>query len=185
MEQEYAKELDSLDILEPNPKIDLWLAYKGIKPVSIVYELTSSKTIKNKLLDWCKKVGLYIEKNADTANYVVGKNELLVKEVNESLLKTTEEAIIRKCELLGYPVETALSACRNFLPDNDKYPKGISISNNFFESKIPWWEYVRYIVREGHEVEDSLVAKKWHDTIEKDLPKTHKLFIEDLRKNKS
>jgi hypothetical protein len=42
---------------------------------------------------------------------------------------------------------------------------------------MPWWEYVRYVVRKGHEIDDSLVAKKWYEIIKTDLPKTHLQFV--------
>jgi len=181
MNRNYGNELENIDFLDPNPKIDLWLAFKGIKPVSSVYEMSNSEEFKKKLSDWCGEAGLYIEKHPNSPNFLVGKEEKNVKELSRILFSEKEEDIVRKCELYGYPVETALATVRNFNPEKTTYPEGASIRSDNFEGKMPWWEYVRYVVRKGHEFDDSLVAKKWYETIKVDLPKTHLQFVKSMQ----
>ncbi|EKD57690.1 MAG: hypothetical protein ACD_57C00185G0002 [uncultured bacterium] len=180
MNRNLAIELENMNFLDPNPKIDLWLAYKEVKPVSSVYEMSNSEEFKKALIDWCEEAKMYIEKHPGSPNFLVGKEEKNVKELSSILFSEKEEDIIRKCELYGYPPETALATVRNFHPEKINYPEGFSIKSDIFEGKMPWWEYVRYVVRKGHELEDSLVAKKWYETIKTDLPKTHLQFVKSM-----
>lgn len=178
------EELQGFDFLSAQSKIELWLCYRDLKPVSafpMLTEYESSIVDQEKLYQWIKEAGLQGKKDTDSRLYIVSKEEKMLDELLPIVFSNTKEDIVTKCELYGYPKETALAIYRNFSTEKSFLPKGVGVKkdNNF---GIYWWPYVRYVVREGHEYEDSLVAKRWSEVIKEDFPEVDKEFELQLAK---
>ncbi len=172
------KRLQKFGFLSVQSKIELWLCYRDLKPVSafpIMLDFKDSTEEQKKLLNWIDEAGLFCKKDVESRLYIVSKDVEQINSLLPIVFGNKKEDIIAKCRLYGYPEETALATYRNFSTEKDGLPKGVGIKkDNSFG--ISWWPYVRYIVREGFEYEDSLVAKKWAETIKRDLPELDKEF---------
>ena len=169
-----AKQLAGFDFLTEQSKIELWLCAKDLKPVSAF-----PAEDNDNFLQWLDKIGLFFEKAKETNLYIASKNKLWIQELLPILFSNTKEDIEKKCELYGYPKETALAVYRNFAKDKDGLPVGVGVRKGN-SLGITWWPYVRYVVRQGYEYEDSLIAKKWSMVIKRDLPEIGKRFENQL-----
>ena len=179
---ELKEDLLSFDFLSNQSKVELWLTYKNIKPASAFpIKNGDKKTYKEEelLLGWIQKIGLFVKKDLASGLYLVSRKQELIAELLPIIFSNIKEDIEKKCTLYGYPKETALAAFRNFTQNKDGLPVGVGLKkDNPFN--ITWWPYVRYVVREGFEYEDSLAAKAWQEEIIKELPELDRLFCEDL-----
>ena len=182
MMKNLAKDLLAFDFLSNQSKVELWLTYKDIKPVSAValtHGNNNSDEAENKLRDWIVAAGLIIEKDNNSQNYFVSKKQDLIDEIKPIVFGNTKEDILKKSRLYGYPESTVLAAYRNFTDDKEGLPIGVALTKEDSE-KIPWWIYVRYIVRVDHKKEDSMVAKIWREVIKADLPELDKEFEKEI-----
>lgn len=177
--EELKKDLLSFDFLSNQSKVELWLTYKSIKPTSAFPLKDESEVNRKKLFAWFKNGDLFVNKDKDSDLYIVSKSLELIDELLPIVFSNSKEDIQKKCTLYGYPKETALAAFRNFTQNKDGLPVGVGLKkDNPFN--ITWWPYVRYVVREGFEYEDSLAAKAWQEEIIKEFPGLDRLFIDDL-----
>lgn len=171
-----AQKLTSFDFLSNQSKTEIWLCYMGAKPVSAF-----PNPHKEDLYNWLQKAGLKRREYVDNDLLVISKDEDKINKLLPILFSNTMSDIVAKCNLYGYPPKTALAVYRNFTSEKENLPIGTGVKkDNVFG--ITWWPYVRYIVRQDHELEDSQTAKKWSEIIKKDLPEIDKRFEKELSK---
>jgi len=164
-----AQQLPSLP-LELESKIHLWLAYRGLKPVSTIHLEKNSK-MTPKLEVWLREAKLHHAPDQTSPRlFFVSQDKAKAQRAAAIMWSETPADLKEKGILFGYP-KAAVAAfakgqpLKGLLPRNwDKY----------------WAAYVRYAVRPGHELEDSRVAKTWADTIRADLPAIAKKYEHTL-----
>jgi hypothetical protein len=179
----------ALTNMHPKSKVDLWLAYKKIKPVSWIdtnFSLVGNNKETTDFFVLLKMANLYYRIQPDDSSQVfVSSNPKLLDEIIPIYNSDSREAILTKCKLFGYPIETgeAQSAYYNTVLGEERKVIGTGFHARFDRKKFPhrWLAYLNYTVRKGHEYEDSLVAKKWYDTIRKDLPEVHKQILKIVK----
>jgi len=118
---------------------------------------------------------------------LVSKHEESVDQLyscTTDLDRESESAHYQLGTLFGFP-EKAVKEYAFWMRwyTTDKYfPKTLSrsIDTHKMLQDCYWEPYVQYIVRKGHEKEDSLVAKHWADRIRKDLPELAKKFEKEV-----
>ncbi len=172
------KRLQKFEFLSTQSKIELWLCYRDLKPVSafpLISDFKDSAEEPEILMNWIRDAGMLFNKDNESKLYIVSKDLEKINSLVPIVFSNTKQDIITKCRLYGYPKETALATYRNFSGEKDGLPKGVGIKkDNGFG--ISWWPYVRYVIREGFEHKDSLIAKKWSEEIKKNLPELDKEF---------
>jgi hypothetical protein len=187
-QQSLAKSIDDLD-LRPIEKVYLWLAYKQEKPVSWIganfpLDINNDKT--REIFTWLKEANLFYKIQPDDPTFLfVSSDPKLLEEILPVYNLDSREAILIKARLFGYPIETAeaQSSFYNLQSDGTKKILGTGFHARFDKRKFPhrWLPYLFYTVRKGHEYEDSLVAKKWYETIKKDLPQVHSQILKTIK----
>ncbi len=174
--EDLKKDLMRFSFLSAQSRIELWLTYKDLKPVSAFPAREDGDFV-----EWLQRTNIFYEKVPDSDLFAVSKEKERIQELLPIAFGNKKEEIEKKCVLYGYPAETALATYRNFAEQKDGLPVGVAVKkDNVFG--ITWWPYVRYVVREGHEHEDSLVAKRWSEEIKRDLPELDREFEELLTK---
>lgn len=140
-------------------RVELWLTFKSLKPVSAISFRNPSKTAR--VFSWLDRAN--IKYTLDTKRpeiAYVSKDISLAREAMRIMWSKKLVDEIKKGELFGYP-KKATKAYASREPMSTITPQSFP---NY------WFAYMRYSVRESYETEDSQVAKKWADCIRKDIP---------------
>lgn len=153
-------------------KVQLWLTYKGLKPVSTA-QFLSSRTPQEEVdfSKWLQDAKLVQAPDHKSEEFVfVSKDMDLAKRAAEIMWSENKDDLLEKGDLFGYPQE----AVRAYA-----FQKDVTVitPSNFQEY---WSSYVRYLVRTTHINEDRLTAKNWADVIRKDIPKLAIQFEEEM-----
>ena len=182
--------------LDLHEKVLLWLAYKGLKPVSEItasrrgnvfkllkkgikpksnYYFNSSKS--KRIRKWIKGAGLFIaiEQGHDMA-WHVSKNSDLAKLSTKSLHKLDIKNEIKTGQLFGFPETSIQAYAQNRNKNFDETLKvmvgtgELLYKNEYLKDKY-FTPYIFYNMPKNRVKEDSQVAKVWADTIRHDVPK--------------
>ncbi len=183
--------------LDLDEKIFLWLTFKGIKPVSEItaerrgnffslakrgihrkskYDYNSANS--RRIRGWIKDAGLVMMTNG--SEWHVGKEKNKISESLKIIRKFDYDNEIKSGLLFGFPKKSVEAYSHNrIVKENDQIPMmGIGVEkyeNKFLKDKY-YTPYILYNVPLRNVEEDSLTAKKWADTIRKDIPKLAKWF---------
>lgn len=132
------------------------------KPSCTVSLNADKPNYHKKIVRFAKNSGLFLEVDKkDKTLYFVSKNVEYVKELKKIWDdKGDEERLIRKGELLGYPIEAVrVFAKKAYDKERSKY---LALCDD---------PYGGYILRKDHRNEDSKVSKKWRDFVMETNPK--------------
>lgn len=155
----------------------MWLTYKDLKPVSTT-QLRDPKGNHEKIFMWLKDAGLYYLLDEKEKDFIyLSKDAALATRASKIMWSRKPADEIEKGSLFGYPE----LATKSFVEQG-----GINAPTPDDPEKFLyyWWPYARYIKRVGHFKEDTIIAKKWADTIRKDTPKLAEWFENEIKKAK-
>lgn len=187
--KDLAKRLNGLPI--EVGKVQLWLVYRRLKPMASVvldFDWESDDEEREKLEDWFKDAGVVFKKSQRNENTLhVSLDENVLEKHALSELDESAEAHLLRGKLYGFPEGAALAYSevieREDLFPNEKVihaPKVLELRDKY------WYQYIEYLVRRGHEFEDSMVAKTWADVVRKEIPEVAQEYekerLEGLRK---
>jgi len=153
-------------------KVQLWLTYRGLKPVSTAQFLTNiSPQDKTHFHTWLKNAQMIQTPDLESDEFVfVSKDLARAQRAAAIMWSENRDDIIEKGDLFGYP-KSAVAAYADkeemlvVTPQSlDKY----------------WAPYARYLVRHAHVEEDTSISKVWADTIRKDIPELAGQFEEEM-----
>lgn len=153
-------------------KVQLWLTYKGLKPVSTVAFLPTITSKEKAIFNtWTKEANLFqsVDHKSD-AFIFVSKDKALSQKAADIMWSETHEALVQKSKLFGYPEETVLAY---------KSKNRVVVHPNNFHKY--WAPYVRYIVRPEYIERDSLPARVWADVIRNEIPALALQFEEYMK----
>ncbi len=187
-----------LDIQE---KVLLWLAYRGLKPVSEItverrgnimsllrrgvkivstYNYNSPKI--KRVRKWVRDAGLFrYAEHGHHTSWHVGKDKNNVVESTKILHKFDYENEVKSGLLLGYPEESAKAYARNRGKSENEAMKEM-VGTGSLVYKDPYLKdkyytpYLFYNMPKNRVVEDSKVAQKWADAIREEVPTLAKWF---------
>ena len=188
-------------------KVLLWLTYKGLKPVSEIttsrrgnllsllrrgikrkstYDFNSSKS--QRIKKWILDAGMYYEPESEgDMSWHVGKDKSKVDLSSKIIRKFDFANELKSGLLFGFPEESAKAYAHNRIAKDEKQiPMVWPDKEHYFDDKY-YAPYVLYNIPLEHIEKDSQTAKKWADTIRKDVPKLAKWFEkkeENRRKRK-
>jgi hypothetical protein len=176
--------------LDLNEKVLLWLAYRGIKPVSeITVERRNLAQLRKgirlpglgfshpkikKIRKWINDSGLYIqiEKEYSSSWHVGMDKEKVIK--SEKIIRQFDyDSEIQSGIIFGFPEKSAKSYAFNRTvkspKDEIKMVPPMDFTNTFLKDKY-YTSYIMYAIDARFVEKDSQVAKLWADTIRKDIP---------------
>lgn len=150
-------------------RVDLFLTQNGLKSNSAI--ILRKPSCHFKLESYLIKNNLsYSIDSRDSQLYFVSKNQADVNLLKSIWHQKDIESEVQKGLLLGYP-NKAVSAFAKYKdhPERGKYLSG-TLSSDFPKSQLNYWPYIGYVLRKGHEIEDSLIAQKWAQFIRQNNP---------------
>jgi hypothetical protein len=183
--------------LDINEKVLLWLAYKGLKPVSEItverrnmadlrrgihqntYNYNSPKI--KRIRRWLRDAGMFkaIQPKFNTSWHVgLNKNDVILSA--KILRRLDYDSEFQSGIILGYPKESARGYAQNRIAKSEKekvpmlWP-GYKYLDPYLKDKY-YTNYVFYAIRKDRVKEDSKIAQTWADTIRKDVPLLAKWF---------
>lgn len=163
-------------------RIELWLTYRNLKNASSIslrkpFDLESSTT--KRTMHWLADAGIFYQVDGrDSSLLHVAKTQELAKKMSLLQWSKREEDILFRGIQYGFPEK----AVRLFSANHEKLTAVDSKSSLLADCY--WKPYVRFMVRIGHEKEDSLVAKNWADIIENEVPIVGRWFEKKLKANR-
>lgn len=190
--------------LDLHEKVLLWLAFRGLKPVSEITVhrrnmvllrkgiRTSSPNIKNKIKrikKWIQDAGMFYatEPKYETSWHVSldkNKAKLSAKVIHKFDYKNE----LLSGTLFGFPKESVKAYAHNRVVKFGK--KAIlmvspyDFNHHYLKNKY-YRPYAFYAIRADRVKEDSQTARLWADTIRKEVPTLAKWFEEDEEKIKA
>lgn len=199
-QENLAKRLLYLPI-DIHEKVLLWLAYRGLKPVSEItverrgnimsllrrgirrvstYSYNSPKI--KRIRKWIRDAGLFraTQPKYETS-WHVGKDKDKVIESAKILRMFDYENEVKSGLLLGYPEESAKAYARNRGKSEEEVMKemigtgSLVYEDSYLKDKY-FTPYIFYNMPRNRVVEDSKVAQKWADTIREEVPILAKWF---------
>ena len=187
--------------LDIHEKVLLWLTYKELKPVSEItaesrgniksllkkgirkastYQFDSPNSLR--IRGWIKDAGLVIsfEEKYGSA-WHISKDKKLANESVESLQKYDYNSEVKSGKLFGFPIESVKTYAKNRGKPYEEIQKimvgtGDSRYENEFLKDKYFTPYIFYNIPKNRVEQDSQIAKKWADTIRKDVPKLAQWF---------
>lgn len=187
--------------LDIHEKVLLWLAYRGLKPVSEItverrgnimsllrrgirrvstYSYNSQKT--KRIRKWIRDAGLFrCAEQSNNSSWHVGKNRNNVVESAKILHKFDYENEVKSGELLGYPEESVRAYARS-RDMSEKEIKKVMLGTGDLIYKNPYLKdkyyapYIFYNMPKKRVELDSQTAKRWADTIREEVPVLAKWF---------
>lgn len=199
-----------LDLTE---KVFLWLTFKGLKPVSEItaqkrnkahnhrmmkdkkyretykstYDFNSQKS--KRIRKWIHDAGLYaIPESKGDISWHVGKDKEKTKLSAKIIRKFDYENELKSGLLFGFPKASVKAyALERIRKGGERqipmiWP-GDKDDNPYLKDKY-FTPYVLFAIRKDKVEKDSMIAKRWADTIRQDLPKLAKWFENRAKKNK-
>jgi hypothetical protein len=190
--------------LDLNEKVLLWLAHKGIKPVSeITVERRNLAQLRKgirspdlgfdhpkiiRIKKWIQDAGLYtqIEKEY-SSSWHVGKDETLVKKSEQIIRQFDYDNELESGKIFGFPKNSVKAYAHNRVaktPSEEvKMVPPIDFSNQFLKDKY-YTAYMMFAVDARFLEHDSQMAKLWADTIRADLPLLAKWYEAKIEKRR-
>lgn len=183
--------------LDLREKILLWLAYRGLKPVSELTVIRRNKNTKTnnqkikKVKKWIKDADMfYATDKKNLTSWHVSKDKNKAKNSAKIIHRFDYQSECQSGILFGFPKASteAYAFNRNVKLGEDQIPMiwpGLVYFHPYLKNQ-DYAPYIFYAIREDRIKEDSMVAKKWADTIRKELPILAKWFekAENLRRKK-
>lgn len=144
------------------------------------FDINSPKT--KRIRQWIADAGLtYLVSSTSDTNWYIGKNEKEIKTVMDSIQKFDIENQVQTGVLLGFPKEAAIAYAENLSKTYEESKKVMVgtwsdvFENEYLKDKY-FAPYVLYNMTKARVEKDSEIAKKWADTIRKDVPRLAKWF---------
>ncbi|MFZ2202188.1 MAG: hypothetical protein WAV56_02215 [Microgenomates group bacterium] len=154
-------------------RIKLWLTYRALKPASLIAFRGSSypqtPTRLHRIQKWVKDAGLFIKLDPfdpKKSVYIVSKDQSAIKKLTKMKSPPSNDDCHTMGLLFGYPP----AAVKTYSYGDPSQMTG-SLSKDSPVKALPEALYAEYAIRLGHEKDDLGVAKKWMETIRKDIPK--------------
>jgi hypothetical protein len=137
---------------------------------------------EKKISDWFQNADVHFSHSArgrDTLHVARDPKYLKLNEKFE--LEENTEAHKARGRLYGFPSQAAKVYAQeivNFKP----FPNPHLIHPPMVKSlrKKYWYPYIEYLLRRGHEYEDSLVAKSWADIARREIPTLASEYEKDV-----
>ncbi len=145
-------------------RVQLWLAFKNLKPVStVMFKHDLKQPFKNKrMLKWLHDANMVLIPDSKSKSFgYVSHDVSLAQRASKIMWSEKRDDNIEKGKLFGYPPVATIAFA-------DEKPVRALIPSNFPHY---WASYTRYVVREEYAMEDSLKGKEWGDVIRKEVPK--------------
>lgn len=203
-QQELAKRLLYLPI-DLHEKVLLWLAYKGLKPVSEItaqkrnsahlrkmmrdkeyrasyksdYSFESAKS--KRIRKWIEDAGMYISTEPNNnISWHVSRDKTKAELSAKILHKFDYDNELRSGQLFGYPENSAIAYAKDRIKKDDKTSNLIGTGHLLYENQFlknkDYIPYIFYNMPKDKVEQDSQTAKKWAETIRKDVPTLSKWF---------
>lgn len=190
--------------LDVQEKVLLWLAHRGLKPVSEItverrgniisllrrgiskvstYSYNSPRT--KRIRKWIRDAGLYkATESKYKTSWHIGRDHNRVILSTKVLHKFNYENEVKSGVLLGYPLASAKAYAynRNLKIGDDKIPviyPGYVFMDSYLKDKY-YTPYIFYAIRTDCVKEDALTAKTWADAIKSDVPVLAKWFEKEV-----
>lgn len=99
---ELRERLQKFEFLSAQSKIELWLCYRDLKPVSafpMMVDFADFAVDQEKLSDWIREAGLFYKKHAESGLYIVSKRENLIDKLLPIVFSNEKQDIVTKCKL--------------------------------------------------------------------------------------
>lgn len=181
--------------ISPLGKVELWLTYRQLKPVSsITLNSDSTNSLQDpktkEIIKWISDAGLQFFPDPKVERILhVSRSLRLAKVAARIARSNTYEDTLTKGKIFGYPVKAGEVFAVQFplIAEKKPIPGGIKFVVQVKDRELLshyWWPYARYSVRRGYVYEDSLVAKKWADVVRREVPKLAKFYEESMEKLK-
>ena len=158
-------------------RVELWLTYRGLKNASSIQlrqKFSKNSSATKRVMKWITEAGLFFEIDAKNKELLhVAKSQELVQKMKVLHWSENKKDIVFRGIQYGFPKEAVHSFSKDHTTVNTFTCQDVT--------KFPWKPYVRYMVRIGHEREDSLVAKKWAEVIRYDVPVLADWFEQKLK----
>lgn len=152
--------------------VQLWLTYKGLKPVSTVqFKTGENSKDHNCFTEWLEDAGLTYSPDLKSSEFVFVSKEIeLAKRAAKLMWSENEEDLLEKGRIFGYP----MAAVKGYA---SKEKMSVITPKTF---PMYWAAYVRYLVREENTDEDCETGKVWADVVRSDIPELASLFEEEM-----
>lgn len=192
--------------LDIHEKVLLWLAYKGLKPVSEItvirrnlsllrkgirpnsFDSSSKKILKIKR--WIQDAGLvYTTENDEPQSWHVGISKVDTEKSTNIIRKFDYENEYQSGRLFGFPKKSSEAYANNRVEKEQKKQIPmvgtgyLKYKNSFLKDKY-FTPYIFYNIPLKNVQTESLVAKTWADEIRSSLPKLA-MWYEKRDKTKS
>lgn len=177
--------------LDLHEKVLLWLAYKGLKPVSEITVKRRHKDNKHssaeRINKWIKDANLYkTPETPGSISWHVGKNKDKVRQSAKIIRKFDIKNEYQSGLLFGYPKHSAKAyAINRNLKLGQNHIKVILPGSTFVIAEIRnkfYAPYIFYGISEEYAKKDILVAKRWAECIKNDVPVLAKWFENNAQK---
>lgn len=181
----------------------LWLVYRDIKPMATLstdFDWSESseadinktnleqETQLTKALD---RMGIFYSLSKRFANTIhVSKDKKILAENEKMELLDTQDAHFKRGVFYGFGEELSSVYASEVIKPGEMFPNDKLIHATMVPELVDqyWYPYIEYLVRRGHEMEDSMIAKRWAEIIRKELPQLAKEYesnrLSDLNKFK-
>lgn len=190
--------------LDLNEKVLLWLAYKGIKPVSeITVERRNlaqlRKGVKSpdlgfnhpkiqRIKKWIDDAGLYFQIEKEySSSWHIGKDQKMVARSELIIRQFDYDSELESGKLFGFPDKSVEAYAHNRVAksskDEIKMISPMDFKNKFLSDEY-YTPYLMYAVDSRFLQKDSQTAKMWADTIRTDIPLLAKWYEAKINKRR-
>lgn len=195
--------------LDIHEKVLLWLAYRGLKPVSEITVTRRNIALFRRLIRQGKKIKSTYDSNSPKTKRVrkwirdanlfyatepgypiawhIGRNNSKVRRSARLLHRFDYKSEYQSGILFGFPKESAKAYAHNRITKDEKklipMVSPFRAEQSFLKNKY-YKSYAFYAIRADRVEDESRVAKLWADTIRKEIPLLAKWFENHQRKIK-
>ena len=180
--QQLASQLSTL--LVEIGKVNLWLVYRGVKPMASIVLTFDWKTDQNRQVDlseWLENANIKYIVSQKFPNTLHISKDIKILETNKKLeLFDDFESHLQRGLFYGFPKQAVEAYAKEIIKDKP-FPSEIIVFPSLVDEirSQYWYPYTEYLVRRGFELEDSLVAKGWADLAREEIPLIAKEFEKD------
>ncbi len=173
-QKQLASSLDNLPI--EVGKIQLWLVYRGLKPMATIdldFDLGTDPSKQLLFSAWLKKAQLKFRVSQRFNNTIHVSRDVKNLDLNfkYELLEDQRSHLIRG-KLYGIPQKAAKVYAEVISQRNFAFPHPLLIHAPMVEELFDkyWYPYIEYLLRREDPYQDSLIAKRWADLAREEIP---------------
>ncbi len=161
--------------------------------IELTFDWKETQQKKTRLVNWLQEANVaHMPSRKRSKILHVSKDKKLLDLNQKYELGEDFATHIERGKLYGFPRKTIENYANAVSNDENLFPneKVVFAAMSDEVRGHYWYPYTEYLLRKGHEYEDSLIAKKWADLARKEIPEVAKEFeerttkaMEDLRSN--